>query len=317
MTSSTRQAAARAEAAQAQERQPLQPARGVVVGYDGSPGSAPALAWAAAEAGRRGSPLTVLHANDFYGTGATLLGAAGMLEEEAQEQSLAVARQGTSQARTVADRLDVRPVSRLVDATTALVQASRTADLLVVGNRGRGALAGAVLGSVAFSVTAGARCPVVVVRGDAERHPGPEHPVVVGVDGSPAAGEAVRFAADVAERAGARLELVVAWRRPELLLGYGGVYDSAVTEEAQKAAQEIADEAGDDLRELRPDLETRVRVVHDAPAHALTAASEQAGLVVVGARGRGTVTGLFLGSVSHAVIHRSACPVAVVRSYDD
>lgn len=46
----------------------------------------------------------------------------------------------------------------------ALIQASRTADLLVVGSRGRGALGSAMLGSVSRGVLHHADCPVAVVR---------------------------------------------------------------------------------------------------------------------------------------------------------
>ena len=72
---------------------------------------------------------------------------------------------------------DVSPAAELVDA-------SHGAQLLVLGTRGHGEVVGTLLGSVAFAVTAHAACPVVVVRGDGSRHPGPEHSVVVGVDGS-------------------------------------------------------------------------------------------------------------------------------------
>lgn len=47
----------------------------------------------------------------------------------------------------------------------ALLDAADGADLLVVGSRGRGGFASALLGSVSQHVTHHARCPVVVIRG--------------------------------------------------------------------------------------------------------------------------------------------------------
>jgi nucleotide-binding universal stress UspA family protein len=54
-------------------------------------------------------------------------------------------------------------------------------------------------------------------------------------------------------------------------------------------------------------------VSHSRPARRLRELSENAQLVVVGSRGHGELTGLVLGSVSNAMVHRAACPVAVVR----
>ena len=49
------------------------------------------------------------------------------------------------------------------------------------------------------------------------------------------------------------------------------------------------------------------------PELVLAEASSEAGLVVVGARGRGDLASLLLGSVSRGVIHRSECPVEIIR----
>ncbi|WP_171118664.1 universal stress protein [Streptomyces gossypiisoli] len=54
-------------------------------------------------------------------------------------------------------------------------------------------------------------------------------------------------------------------------------------------------------------------MVRDAPIPALTRASDRADLLVLGSRGRGGFHGLALGSVSHQLLHFSACPIAVVR----
>lgn len=67
------------------------------------------------------------------------------------------------------------------------------------------------------------------------------------------------------------------------------------------------------MHAIQPDVTGEVRVVGERPARALVAASSDAGMIVVGAHGRGVSSGLFLGSVSHTTVHSAHCPVAVVR----
>ncbi|MFC7363314.1 universal stress protein [Nocardioides astragali] len=50
-----------------------------------------------------------------------------------------------------------------------------------------------------------------------------------------------------------------------------------------------------------------------SPADALVGTSRHASLLVVGSRGLNAFSGMLLGSVSHEVLHRAHCPVAVVR----
>jgi nucleotide-binding universal stress UspA family protein len=188
----------------------------------------------------------------------------------------------------------------------ALTEASTQAALVVIGTRGFGRVMGALLGSVAFAVAASAECPVVVVKGDPGTRPiGPDHKVVVGTDGSPSGEAAVDFAASRAAEASAALEVVTST---------GEHPNADVDDETLRAtAASIAQSAADRVAGAHPGLTVTTRV-EDSPAErTLVDASADAGLVVVGTRGRGAFKGMVLGSVSHAVIYGAQCPVAVVE----
>ena len=62
-----------------------------------------------------------------------------------------------------------------------------------------------------------------------------------------------------------------------------------------------------------PDGGFSFEVSRDRPANRLSQLSRQAQLLVVGSRGRGEFPSLFLGSVSHALLRKADCPVAIVR----
>ncbi|MBC9004648.1 universal stress protein, partial [Micromonospora aurantiaca (nom. illeg.)] len=78
----------------------------------------------------------------------------------------------------------------------------------------------------------------------------------------------------------------------------------------------VLTEAVDGIGERWPDLPVHAETVRAKPVAALTTASAGAQLVVVGRQGRGELGGLLLGSVSQGILHRAACPVAVVRASD-
>jgi nucleotide-binding universal stress UspA family protein len=64
---------------------------------------------------------------------------------------------------------------------------------------------------------------------------------------------------------------------------------------------------------LHPGLDITERAQQGPAAGVIANSTYQAGLAVVGCRGRGGFSGLLLGSVSHRVLHTALCPVAVVR----
>jgi nucleotide-binding universal stress UspA family protein len=289
----------------------------IVVGYDGSEHSDAALEWAAAEAERRGRPLTVLHVLDYVSRIPSPMGPFGWPDVE-DERVARTANSGADRARKIADILDVSAITRVARVPATLIEFSRDAELLVVGTRGHGDLAAAVLGSVAFAVGAHAQCPVVVVRGDSAL-PGPGRPVVVGVDGSPNSDEAVRYGADVAAAAYAPLIVVSAfrtltseaWAEAYVYLEAGGGPDFDTL--ARRSASAAAAAGARIAREAYPGMDVTEQVVEGLPAHALAKAADGAGLVVVGSRGHGGFVGLMLGSVSHALIHSAPCPVTIIH----
>ena len=128
--------------------------------------------------------------------------------------------------------------------------------------------------------------------------------IVVGTDGSDEGAAAVRFAAERAAACRSLLEVVTCT---------GGHQVQNVDMDALRtSAERIASEAAEQARAAHPTLTVTVRVDDCPPEETLVATSRDAGMVVVGNRGRGAFEGMLLGSVSHAVIHGAACSVAVV-----
>ncbi|MCD0448937.1 universal stress protein [Actinocorallia sp. API 0066] len=192
-------------------------------------------------------------------------------------------------------------------AAKVLTGESEHADLLVLGGRGLGRAAAVALGSVSLQVASHARCPVISAV-----HKANGEEIVVGVDTGETAQAALAFAFEEAARRGVRVHAVHAWLHP--VATYPGdilpvVYDSEIVGEDE---ERVLAEALAGWQEKYPDVEVTRSVVHGKAAHALAGMSEGAGLLVVGTRGRGGFAGLLLGSVSHALLHRARCPVAVV-----
>src|ERR1700733_4260201 len=136
----------------------------IVVGYDGSSAAEAAVDWAAAEAERRQVPLQVMHVVD-YGLVQGPVGPVPWRPDLIGQRAGEMTAQGVERARKLALTVPVTAQTRICAVAFGLVEASRTASLLVVGTRGHGDLVGTALGSVAFAVSAHAFSPVVVVRG--------------------------------------------------------------------------------------------------------------------------------------------------------
>src|SRR3954453_20045778 len=294
----------------------------IVVGYDGSTYAANAVEWAAIEAARRNTPLTVLYVVDYgrfavAGGGSVGTSWAPYLADESAKM---LVDRGVERALRAAPQGQVTGEAKIGRPVGALFEASRTADLLVVGTRGFTELANLVVGSVAASMAAHARCPVVIVRGEGTISPGPDRPLVVGVDGSPASRAALDYAARTARNTSAPLVLVCAWnvlRDERAWVGIDAqvlVDRDALLHAQRKAAEEPLYAAVERVSADYPDVIVNASLVEASPAAAVLHAAAGAGLVVVGTRGHGALASVLLGSVSHAVVYASPLPVAVVRA---
>ena len=137
----------------------------VVVGVDGSECSVRALRWAARDAELTGAVLEVITAWTFPEHAAPL---GVVVRLPWPEDLMAQAREALDalieRELPGCDRARVQAQVIRGSAAAVLLEASRDADLLVVGNRGRGAFAELLLGSVSEHCVRHAPCPVVVVR---------------------------------------------------------------------------------------------------------------------------------------------------------
>jgi nucleotide-binding universal stress UspA family protein len=148
----------------------------------------------------------------------------------------------------------------------------------------------------------------------------PTGAVVVGVDGSPEATSAVRWAGKLATDEGRPLVVLhavsnLAAERTIGLAADAFDRDRVLTDLTAAGHELVAEEAGR-LRQHAAGLEVQELVVLADPRQALLEAARQgASMVVVGSRGRGPLLSLLLGSVSGTVARHAAAPVLVVRPH--
>ena len=278
----------------------------IVVGVDGSPPSERALAWAARQAQITEASLEVLTTWRWptYGWGMS-----APIDYNPMDDAERVLSEALGPLRDAHPTL--KPTATTVEgyAAPALVEASRGADLLVVGSRGRGEFAGMLIGSVGQHCAAHAHSSVLVFREPSvEATTTPR--IVVGVDGGESSLHALDWAIRQAELSNAALEVVSTWEWPTsygrgmpLPLAYEPANETAAALENVLAA----------IRPLHPALDIHTAVVKGHPAAVLVEASRNADLLVVGSRGHGEFVGMLLGSVSEHCVASADCPVLVYR----
>jgi nucleotide-binding universal stress UspA family protein len=285
-------------------------------GHDMSAESDAALGYGARLAKRCGVALHIVNAFpplvDWVGWGAWPVAPAKIAEaeqvDEAEHQKLVDL--AAKHAHTLAPDVHVERTLVLDDPGRALCEATPAGSLLVIG-REDSRFDSWWHSSVGRWVLHHTKAPVTIVPADANLDPAPDVPIVVAIDGSDAARLAMRTAWRMAEQQGRTLRIVHVWDYP-----YVGLRTPVVS-----AASLMRDDAealvAHEIEQLRMELGDAVAidplVVRGTVASAIVDASVDGAEVVMGARGRGGMRSLLLGSVSQSVAGRATVPITIVR----
>lgn len=282
----------------------------VVVGVDGSDCGLRAVGLAARLAVERDRPLRVVHAF-MWPMLRVPLGPSPQGPPDGGLANQALSFVNDAVAAATKARPELRADGEVVVGAPApvLLGEAEHAAVVVLGDRGLGGFTGLLVGSVAVQVAAHASCPVVVARGELDR----DRDILVGVDGSERGVDALAFAFEEASLRCVGVTALHAYTQPASA-GPGDmlplVYDPEQLEAEETA---VLAEALGGWSDRYPDVAVHRLLVRDRAAKALIHASDRAGMIVVGSRGRGGFAGLLLGSVSQGVLHHASCPVAIVR----
>lgn len=141
-------------------------------------------------------------------------------------------------------------------------------------------------------------------------------PIIVGTDGSPQSGKAVAWAANLATTLGTELLVVHVFEVDPAKLpgGYTVLSQEGLTQLRTKSRDHLESECSADARKANIRFRTLLLDGNAAAALMELAERENAGLIVVGNRGRGGFAELLLGSVGHHLVQHSPIPVTIVPS---
>jgi len=284
--------------------------RPIVVGVDGSLKSSSAVTWAADEASRRGCPLAVVLATgDFIGPTPRLKGNLVVGFDYDSHFEKVVEEVAQSVVRRHPD-LPVRQEVCTGAPLDVLRSQSASAEMVVIGKQGLGALARLFAGSTSIGLAADSSAPVVVVPDIWEPVSGDEQrSIVVGIAPEHDNSAVLSYAFARAESLDVPLVAVYAWQfHPSFLLTED---DSA--RRGLDAARMLNEELAP-WRDKFVGVDASAVQCHDAAAEALLKKSEHAGLIVLGQPAHGSFARHLPGSVSRAVLHYAHTPIALVPS---
>lgn len=288
----------------------------IVVGAAGGDEGEVAVEWAARTASRTGADLVVVHAGEPEVLAARLAGGEAVAVTSVLEAEEELVEELRRQVAALEERYAVRArldVSR-GSPVAALLAHQDDAALLVVGTGRKSAMEEFLLGSTSLGVAAHAHRPVAVVN-PGVRVESLDHGVVgLGVDGSDDSARAARAAVALADLTGASVTALATWFL-EVVDGYVVTEpDSPEWAAVERRHAESVVRVLEPALAAYPDVPVDWEVRRGPVVPTLLEAARGWDVLAVGSRGRGSVRGRLLGSVSQRLMRSAPCPVLVSRS---
>jgi nucleotide-binding universal stress UspA family protein len=308
--------------------------RSILVPLDGSAFGEHALPLALALARRAGAALHLVHVHQLLPATLDELTVLDQVEATLRKEEWTYLG-GVAQRLAAVAPVKVDPV--LLDGEVAQALHDRAvetrADLVVLSTHGRGPLSRFWLGSVADKLVRRLPMPVLLVRpkegpADLAAEPPLKH-VLVPLDGTPLAEQALEPALKVGALTGARFTLLRVVK-PAVLPQYvgegstvAGLHDSVLQDlrarqrRLEEEARAYLDAVADRLRQRGVPVQTRV-VVEESPALGILGEIQEHGadLVALATHGRRGLSRLLLGSVADKVLRGASVPVLLHRPLD-
>ena len=289
----------------------------VLLGYDGSPSADRACELVASTDWPAGTGVEVVTAYSPYVSSA---GWPGSVVDSATATSMFEADRvlAEERAQVAADRLRrpgvvaeaSAPIGR--PSSAILARASGSTDLIVVGSRGHGSFAEALLGSVSAELVDHAPCPVLIAR---TRSIGR---VILAEDGS-AGAEAAAAILGWPIFAHSRIRVVTIAEKGDQGSLASSASDPAadarrgLAEHGLVASTALATRTMERLAAAGLEVDVDVRAGDPAREIVLAAAEWNADLIVMGTRGQTGLERLLVGSVARKVLHHAPCSVLIDR----
>lgn len=279
---------------------------GVVVAIDGTSGSNGALHYGVEQARARGCEVRLVHVGPLHEAPTSILPYIPHLTDDA---AVAILTEAETKAVQFFDQVKVTTELRNGSRIRDLLDASKDAQLLVLGRETHTGMERLLFGATTAAVVARSIVSTFVIPAHWTTDPTPGR-VVVGLRTADHTDELFATAFEAATSHAATIEVVHAWKMPDPYIDSIESHDHA--EAWMAAGTDMIERALSPWRDRYPDVTVNVRVVHADPARALLAAAEGATLLLLLRRPTPKFLGAHLGATARRVIAAAPCPVDVL-----